>query len=88
MMVVVADTTPLRNLARIEYQHILPSLFTRVPIPPAVHGELLHVQTPYIVRTISLPRQGETIAVMDRVAHPAYLKSIMRIRSIGVVILV
>ena len=37
-MVVVADTTPLRYLVQIEYQQILPSLFTRVLIPPAVHA--------------------------------------------------
>lgn len=40
MILVVADTTPLRYLVEIDCQHILPALFERVLIPAAVLGEL------------------------------------------------
>jgi hypothetical protein len=35
-MIVVADTTPLRYLVVIECDHLLPVLYGRVFIPPAV----------------------------------------------------
>ena len=39
-MIVVSDTSPLLNLARINRLEILPSLYQRVLIPSAVYGEL------------------------------------------------
>lgn len=49
-MIVVADTTPIRYLVAIERAHLLPALFGRVLIPPAVADELSHENTPEMVR--------------------------------------
>jgi predicted nucleic acid-binding protein len=51
MILVVADTTPLRYLVEMDCQHVLPALFARVLIPAAVLGELMRQQTPAVVRT-------------------------------------
>jgi len=51
MILVVADTTPLRYLVEINCQHVLPVLFARVLIPAAVLVELRRQQTPAVVRT-------------------------------------
>lgn len=49
-MVVVADTSPINYLVLIEQIGILPRLFTRVLIPPAVFDELTHPAAPSPVR--------------------------------------
>lgn len=49
-MIVVADTTPLRYLVVIEHEHLLPALYGRVFIPPAVAEELDHRSAPELVR--------------------------------------
>jgi predicted nucleic acid-binding protein len=49
-MIVVADTTPLRYLVLIERERLLPALYGRVLIPPAVAAELEHESGPEIVR--------------------------------------
>ena len=49
-MIVVADTGPLRYLILIEYVHVLPSLYGRALVPPAVVAELDREQTPELVR--------------------------------------
>jgi len=48
-MIVVADTTPLHYLALIEQTHLLPALYGRVLIPPAVMAELNDPETPELV---------------------------------------
>src|ERR1700730_9604333 len=56
MQAIVADTTPLNYLVLIQAADILPSLYRRVLIPPAVRVELAHANTPAIVRAwISQP---------------------------------
>jgi predicted nucleic acid-binding protein len=50
-MIVVADTTPLRYLVMIGREQLLPALYGRVLIPPAVVDELSHENTPDAVRT-------------------------------------
>jgi predicted nucleic acid-binding protein len=50
MILVVADTTPLRYLIEIGYENLLPKLFTKVWIPGAVAGELRHERAPALVR--------------------------------------
>jgi predicted nucleic acid-binding protein len=50
MQPIVADTTPLNYLALIQAADILPSLYRKVFIPPAVRAELAHANTPAIVR--------------------------------------
>jgi predicted nucleic acid-binding protein len=53
---IVADTTPLNYLVLIEAAEILPSLYQKVLIPPAVEAELSHENTPNSVRVwISQP---------------------------------
>ncbi len=49
-MIVVADTTPLRYLAVIGCEHLLPALYGRVLIPRAVEDELNHDHAPELVR--------------------------------------
>jgi predicted nucleic acid-binding protein len=49
-MIVVADSSPLRYLILIEHTHVLPALFGRVLIPPAVSGELNRQRTPLFER--------------------------------------
>jgi len=50
-MIVVADTSPLRYLVLIERHHLLPALYGRVFIPPAVAEELDHEGAPAVVHT-------------------------------------
>jgi predicted nucleic acid-binding protein len=56
MKSIVADTTPLNYLVLIQAAEILPNLYQKVVIPPAVRTELVHANTPDIVRAwISAP---------------------------------
>ena len=56
MQSIVADTTPLNYLVLIQATEILPNLYRRVLIPPAVKAELAHTNAPVIVRAwISQP---------------------------------
>ena len=55
-MVVVADTSPINYLVLIDQIELLPELYTRTLIPPAVLEELKHPMAPKPVR--------------DWVAHP------------------
>lgn len=50
-MPIVADTTVFRYLVVLEVTDILPALFGRVLIPPAVCNELQRASTPVVVRT-------------------------------------
>src|SRR5471032_1777968 len=45
-MIVVADATPLRYLVPIDETDILPALYDRILIPPAVLKELTQPRTP------------------------------------------
>jgi predicted nucleic acid-binding protein len=49
-MLVIADTSPLHYLALIEHTPILPTLFERIIIPPAMAEELQRPRTPVPVR--------------------------------------
>ncbi len=49
-MVIVADTSPINYLVLIDHIVILPRLYTRVLIPPAVFDELTHPAAPSLVR--------------------------------------
>jgi predicted nucleic acid-binding protein len=48
---VIADASPLHYLVLIGCGGILPALFERVFIPTVVRDELLHPETPEIVRS-------------------------------------
>jgi predicted nucleic acid-binding protein len=58
---VVSDTTPLNYLILIGHVHVLPRLFGRILIPPAVIGEMRHVRSPATVAawTDNLPTWAE-----------------------------
>lgn len=60
-MLVVSDSSPLNVLIRLRLESVLPVLFDRVVIPPAVAEEMSHPNAPTTVR--------EWLA-----AHPAWLK--------------
>jgi predicted nucleic acid-binding protein len=49
-VIVVADASPLRYLILIEHVHVLPALYGRVIVPPAVITELNRGRTPDLVR--------------------------------------
>ena len=56
MQSIVADTTPLNYLVLVQATDILPELYRTVLIPPAVKAELVHANTPAVVRAwISQP---------------------------------
>ena len=50
MLVVVADTTPIRYLAEIDHLDLLPQLFATIHIPTLVYQELQNPSTPPHVR--------------------------------------
>ena len=50
MLVVIADTSPIRYLVEIGRAEILPALFGEVLIPKQVRDELSDPRTPEIVR--------------------------------------
>ena len=74
-MLVVADTSALNYLLIIHQEMLLPILYARVVIPPAVYRELLRSETPEVVRqwlaqppgwlTIQPPPHG-----LDAAAYP------------------
>jgi len=49
-MIVIADTSPINYLILIDLIHILPDLFGRILIPPAVLQELQSPPAPEVVR--------------------------------------
>jgi predicted nucleic acid-binding protein len=49
-LIVVSDTSPLNYLILLRQQELLPNLFGRVFIPPAVADELAHLRAPESVR--------------------------------------
>ena len=50
MTLVVADSGPLRYLVAIDAVQVLPQLYARVAIPPAVVAELRHPSAPVVVQ--------------------------------------
>lgn len=50
MILVVADTGPIRYLVLIEAIEVLARLYDRVVLPPAVLAELTHAHAPELLR--------------------------------------
>jgi predicted nucleic acid-binding protein len=72
MQAIVADTSPLNYLVLIQAADILPSLYRRVLIPPAVSAELAHANTPTAVRAwISQPPQWLEVVGLKQPVDPA-----------------
>lgn len=63
-MLVVSDTSPVTSLLQIGHGDLLPRLFERVLIPPAVEAELLRFHT-------SLPGFLKAAAIRDAAAADA-----------------
>jgi predicted nucleic acid-binding protein len=55
-MLVVADTSPLHYLVLIGHEAVLPALYERVVIPPAVLTDLQQSRTPELVRAWAVHR--------------------------------
>ena len=53
---VVSDNSPLNVLIRIGEVRVLPELFNRVMVPPAVLAELSHPRAPQAVRDFAMSR--------------------------------
>ncbi len=71
-MIVVADTSPLQYLILIQHEHILPALYGRVLVPPAVVSELTHDHTPKPVREwLTNPPEWFQIRAPQQVSSPA-----------------
>jgi len=71
-MIVIADTTPLNYLVLIEQSEILPQLYHRVFIPPAVGEEFQRPETPPAVRAwIAQPPTWLEIRRVERRPEPA-----------------
>jgi predicted nucleic acid-binding protein len=72
MQAIVADTSPLNYLVLIQAADILPSLYRRVLIPPAVSAELSHANTLTAVRAwISQPPQWLEVVGLKQPVDPA-----------------
>ena len=71
-MIVVADASPLRYLILIEHAHVLPTLYGRVAVPPAVITELNQERTPDLVKTwlSSMPEWLHVQAPMQALTSP------------------
>ncbi len=68
-MIVVADTTPVNYLILIGEIELLPSIYQRVLIPPAVQRELQHERTPLRVRNWAT-RSPEWCEIAPSIATP------------------
>lgn len=72
MQSIVADTTPLNYLVLIQATDILPNLYRKVLIPPAVKAELAHANAPGIVRAwISQPPSWLDVVSLKQPADSA-----------------
>ncbi len=70
-MIVIADSTPLNYLILIHQVDLLPQLFDRVLIPPAVFEELQHQETPDLVRRwIGVPPSWLQVQALRSVPDP------------------
>lgn len=72
-MLVVADTSPIHVLIRIEHIEILPSLFKTVLIPSVVEEELLRAKYDVVRQFMAIRPEWLTIA------NPATIEQIPRI---------
>ena len=83
-MIVVADTSPLRYLVLIERIDVLPTLYGRVIVPPAVIAELSQEHTPAMVRAwlsdppnwlnVRAPKNAMMTEGITLAKHPSYAK--------------
>lgn len=76
LMIVVADTSPLCYLVRIDCVEILPKLFGRVLIPPQVESVLLHIRcVPAINQPLSAAGFGCPVYGHSSTGHMAFFAS-------------
>ena len=75
-MLIVSDTSPINYLVLLQLDTLLPTLYGRVVIPPAVHEELQRSPTPEAVRrwaahppawvTVQRPQQPLSVRQLPR----------------------
>ncbi|MBI4264421.1 MAG: DUF3368 domain-containing protein [Acidobacteria bacterium] len=71
-MIVIADSTPLNYLILIHQADLLPQLFDRILIPPAVFEGLQYQETPDVVRRwIAGPPSWLQVQALRSVPDPA-----------------
>ena len=71
-MIVIADATPLNYLILIDQAELLPRLFDRILIPPAVLEELQHQEAPDVVRRwVGGPPSWLEVQALRSVLDPA-----------------
>jgi predicted nucleic acid-binding protein len=81
-MIVIADSTPLNYLILIHQVDLLPQLFDRILIPPAVFEELQHQETPDVVRGwIARPPSWLHVQALRSVLDPRWASLIRRAGS-------
>ena len=77
-MLVVADTSPINYLVLLEHTAILPGLYTRVFLPPAVVTELQELEAPAEVRA-----WVDNLPPWCAVRHPAPLRETETLAHLG-----
>jgi predicted nucleic acid-binding protein len=90
-MIVIADTSPLNYLIRIGNIDILPQLYERIVIPPAVLVELGRPGAPDAVRQwiqqppawlhIQAPQQTPSVALLEAKLGPGEQEAIFFLRK-------
>ena len=72
MLIVVADTSPLRYLVQIDQIQLLPRLFEKILIPSVVSDELRHPSAPEVVRNwMSKKPDWLEVSVVDSTDDPS-----------------
>lgn len=82
-MIVISDASPINYLVQIELTELLPQLFDRVVVPPAVVAELSHFAAPQVVQAWILghPEWLEVIApTLPETPYPLGLGELAAIR--------
>ena len=83
MLLVVADTSPLRYLVEIDQIGLLPLLFENIFIPSPVYGELLHEAAPASVRTWASSPPDWLKVLADPLSQDPGLAEFRRRRTVG-----
>jgi predicted nucleic acid-binding protein len=84
-MIVVADTSPLNYFLQISCESLLPSLYQRVLVPPAVLEELAHPDAPKIVANwlLQLPGWIERDERLPRQTLPWLISTLANAKRFG-----
>jgi len=95
-VIVVADASPLHYLLLIEHVHVLPGLYGRLMVPPAVLRELRQQRTPEVVRSwlsnpppwFSIETPGQPVEGLSEVLGPGEREAIALASELTAVLLI